>query len=64
MQVGKEVTFPEEDSCVRVFVVRGRKRASEMRCWFFFADLNGLASSLRAMCVAVEQDEIVRNRAG
>ena len=21
MQVGKEVTFPEEDSCVRVFVV-------------------------------------------
>jgi len=30
----------------------------------FFADLNGLASSLRAMCVAVEQDEIVCNRAG
>ena len=61
MQVGKEVTFPEEDSCGSCFR-RVRKEVGAGS----FAGLNGLTGSLQQclLLIAVAQDEIVRNRAG
>ena len=61
MQVGKEMTFPEEDSCGSCFR-RVRKEVGAGS----FAGLNGLTGSLQQclLLIAVAQDEIVRNRAG